>query len=198
MRRSDLLLGMGWAATVGLGVGLLVVPPARNGADLRREIASLKSELAVPTDGPEMIQRLQGDLETLKSFGKGRMTPIPPTSDIAGLMKSLSTTLAEIGLAQRDITTRAVREVDDTSSMPVSLTLEGPFAKVYAALGAIEALPRLVRIERLQLTQPDTEDGGFSRTGDVQAELSVEAFFNPKGGSSALTGGATAAAGVNP
>lgn len=179
MRRGDLWLSAGWLAVTGLTVGLLIVPAARSRTAEIAEVARLRAEYAKPFNGPEVVERLTGDLSTLKQFGEGRMTPIPEESDIAGLMGSLSAALSELKLDQRDITTRAAKNLDGASVMPVAVTLFGPFERVYDAIGRIEALPRLVRVGRLRVVADDANGSKRPRTGLVKAELTIDAFYRP-------------------
>lgn len=173
---------LGWVALASVGSLALVVPQAKALARVRQEVRSLESELAKPADGPEVLERLAADLTRLREFGKGRMTPIPEDSDVAGLMRLLSETLDELGLSQRDITTRPPKDYGDATSMPVTVVLNGPFTSIYDAVTRIEAMPRLVRIERLRITsdQPrhaDPKSAASDLTGKVRAEFSVDAFY---------------------
>ncbi len=179
MRRSDLWLGAGLLGMAGLAFGLFIMPAAKNRSAESVEVERLRAEYAKPFNGPEVVERLTGDLTTLKQFGEGRMTPIPEESDIAGLMGKLSSTLAELKLDQRDITTRVARSLDGASVMPVAVTLYGPFERVYEAIGRIEALPRLVRVGRLRITTDGASGADRSRSGLVKAELTIDAFYNP-------------------
>lgn len=179
MRRGDLWLGAGWLAMTGVVVGLVVLPAARSRTTEIAEVARLRAEYSKPFNGPEVVERLTSDLSTLKQFGEGRMTPIPEESDIAGLMGSLSATLSELKLDQRDITTRVAKSLEGASVMPVAVTLFGPFERVYEAIGRIEALPRLVRVGRLRITTDDASGGKRGRSGLVKAELTIDAFYRP-------------------
>ena len=188
MRRGDLFLCAGWVVVTGLTVGLLIVPAAKGRSAEIAEVARLRAEYSKPFNGPEVVERLRSDLSTLKQFGDGRMTPIPEESDIAGLMGSLSATLAELRLDQRDITTRVARSLDGASVMPVAVTLFGPFERVYDAIGRIEALPRLVRVGRLRITADDAMGGKRPRSGLVKAELTIDAFYRPTTVTDAMEG----------
>lgn len=179
MRRSDLWLAGAWVAMVGLGAGLVVAPAAKTRNDSINEIARLKAQHAQPFNGPETVERLSADLRSLTQFGEGRMTPIPQESDIAGLMGSLSGTLSSLNLEQRDITTRAARNLDGASVMPVAVTLHGPFERVYEAIDRIEGMPRLVRVGRLRVTTDGPESAQRARSGTVKAELTIDAFYRP-------------------
>lgn len=170
----------GWLLMVALGVGLLIAPSARKRMAIAAETRNLEQELSKPTDGPEVIERLTRDLSRLRALGEGRMTPIPASSDVAGLMQSLSGTLGELGLEKREVTTRPPKSFDDAMSMPVTIALSGPFPKVYEAVRSIEFLPRLVRVERLMVRHDAPPGEEISRDAVVRAELSIDAFFSPE------------------
>jgi Tfp pilus assembly protein PilO len=173
------MLAAGWAALVAVGGAVGVLPAARERARLSAEIESLRVELAKPTDGPEVVDRLTEDLNRLREFGRGRMTPIPRESDTAGLMGMLSATLTEAGIDRRDITTRSTKMHGDTASLPVTVSMNGRFPSVYRVLAEIESMPRLVRVERVRLRAQETKPGVPDRDGHLRAELSIEAFFRP-------------------
>jgi len=126
---------------------------------------------------------LRERLEMLREFGEGRTTPIPEQSDIAGLMSQVGGVMDASGLEQREITTQEPRALDDASALSISLRLEGPFDAIYEAVRGIEGLPRLVRVGRLRLEAVSERRGGPSRAGVVRADILVEAFFAPSGGS---------------
>jgi len=179
LRQSDILLGLGWCAIVGMTVGLFVMPSLQREQELKAEISELQSELAQPSSGPELIAQLEDSLETLRSFGDGRMTDIPEDSDIAGLMRSLTRILADYGLSQHDLTTRPEKTLRYASAKPVSISLSGPFQAIYQAVQRIESLPRLVRIERFRLSRPPFTRGTLDRSGVVDAEIWIDAFYAP-------------------
>jgi len=180
IRKSDVMLSCGWLVITGSVFGVVLLPSAKKEQALLSEIARLRADLTQPTSGPEMIARLSSDLEALKEFGRGRMTPIPKQSNIAGLMASISHILDELGLEQSDITTKPAKQLDFASAMPVSVTLEGSFQKIYLAISRIEQLPRLIRVDRLRVSVPQTPNLSVDRSGTVRAEISLSAFFAPR------------------
>jgi len=179
MRRADMALVGGLLAIVGAGAVFGVSPRLRERAWLGREIERLEVELARPTGGPEVVSRLEEDLDQLRRFGEGRMTPIPRDADMAGLMSALSAALAKEGIDRRDIVTRDARRMEGAWALPVSMSMESPFRRVYSALTGIESLPRLVRIERLKISRPRPDGrGSIDRSGVIRAEVAISAFFN--------------------
>lgn len=191
MNRTDVLLSFGLLAGIGLASALAIRPSLAARSALNSEIAQLEAELAAPGDGPEIVLKLSNDLESLRNFGAGRMTPIPAESDIAGLMSSLSDSLSALGLDERDITTRPPKQGPDATSLPVTITLTGPFLKVYDAVSAIEGLPRLVRVERmrLQIEQATGQARHRPREPLVRAEVLIDALHAPVASASATPEG---------
>lgn len=191
IRPTPTLFIIGWVSLVSVGVLVMIVPPAAARAKLGREVRSLDTELAKPADGPDVIDRLTNDLGRLRDFGKGRMTPIPTDSNVAGLMRMLGDTLTDLGLNQRDITTRPPKSFGDATSLPVTVVLNGPFTSIHEAVTRIESMPRLVRVERLRITSQSERAGGTTAPsaggteGVVRAEFSIDAFYSPDAPTSA-------------
>lgn len=180
-RRSNILLGAGWAAMAAVGIGLFIMPAARARRELSSRIDGLRDELAKPNAGPQAIEELSRDRASLMAFGSGRMTPIPAESDVAGLIESLTRTLSEAGLKDRDITTRSSRALEGVFALPVTVAVTGDFPKIFEALSRVESMPRLVRVERLRMLADDEQRAGKrAREPRVRAEMLIEVFYTPK------------------
>lgn len=170
---------------LAVGLGLFVVaalagawfPMIRARATLLDEARRLEQELAKPQDGPDRIARLRANMERLTALSRGRTAVIPASSDIAGLVQSISGTLDQLALSKREITTGAVRHLDGASALPVSITLDGSFQRVIKAIRSVEGLPRLVRVHRLRMesTPPGKQEDG--PTGLLHVELVIDAFY---------------------
>lgn len=193
--RQTALLGAGWLGLLAAGVGLAVVPTWRSLQRLRADIVELRSEASKPTDGPEVIRALEAELEALTLLGANRTTPIPNDSDVAGLMRDFSAMLDELGLTRRELTTGVPRQLDEASSMPMSMNLEGNFPQIYEAARYIESLPRLVRVQRFRVQSSTPGSGAVDRTAPVKAELLIDVFYQPR---VIESGSVRAAAGVTP
>ena len=161
--------GVGLALMVALVAGLLIAPGLRESSRLKREIGAFRDELTGPNSGPEVIERLGDELATLRALADSRLTPIPDESDVSGLIRVLSSMLDELGLDRREITTGDSRQLDEASSMPMTVRLEGPFPSVAEAIRRIESLPRLVRVQRLRVESDQPRSGEMDRSGEVRA-----------------------------
>lgn len=163
----------------GIGVSLAVTPKLRQHRKLAEEIASLEAELAQPIDEPGMIDQLNGELDQLRELGATRMTPIPALSDMAGLVRDVSSKLESLGLDRNELTTGQAQQLDEASSVPVSLHIKGRFPQVFEALAYIESLPRLVRITRLTISNPTAaREPGVHEV--IEADVLLDVFFAPR------------------
>lgn len=179
-RKSNVILCAGWVAMVAVGVGLFIVPAVRSRADLEMRIENLRIELAKPNAGPEAIEELSRDRASLMAFGAGRMTPIPSESDVGGLIESLTRTLSDEGLQDRDITTRPSKSLEGANALPVTVAVTGEFPRIFDTLARIESMPRLVRVERMRVQAEDQHAGARGRAPKVRAEMLIEVFYTPK------------------
>ena len=189
MRRAWTMPAVGLAlATLG-GVGGLLLPAWRGAHAMRAEIDRYEAELAEPQAGPEELARLRRERDDLMLLSDQRMTPIPPEADVAGLIRELSTMLDGLGLREREITTGASKALEEASSMPMTVTLTGPFPRVAEAVLRVETLPRLVRVQRLRLSTERVRGGNTDRSGVVRADVLLEVFFDPRDVLTAEAGG---------
>lgn len=179
----------GLVLVVALGVGVFIAPGYQRSSRLAHEIDRFQAELKKPNSGPEVIGKLTKQLETLRSLSDRRMTPIPQESDVAGLMTDLSAMLDSLGLTHREITTGDSRTLEEASSMPMTVTLEGPFPSIAEAVRRIESLPRLVRVQRLRVSSNQPRRGEFDRSGEVRADVLIEVFYAPQDVLASASGG---------
>ncbi len=180
MTQAQLIRVLGLVAMAGVALAAFVVPGYREASALSEEIGEYRAELGKPNSGPEVIGRLSQELETLRSLSDRRMTPIPESSDVAGLIRELSSMLDELGLHRREITTGESRTLEEASSMPMTVTLHGPFPAVAEAVRRIESLGRLVRVQRLRVSSEQPRRGEIDRSGAVRADLLIEVFYAPR------------------
>lgn len=180
LSRETWVLSAAWLGMVAAGTGLLALPSLQRTVEIEREVATLRVEAAKPSDGPEVIAGLTKELEALRSRGETRMTPIPEQSDIAGLMRELSAKLDELGLDKRELVQGTAKRLEEASLVPMSVLVEGPFPKIYGVARYLEGLPRLVRVQRLRISQLGSSRESVDRSGIVSAELMIDVFFEPR------------------
>lgn len=187
LMKSNLALGFGLTATILAGVALVVRPAYVAARNLDRDIESKREELARPGSGPEAIERLARDLAALKELGSERMTPIPSESGVATLVRQLSESFDALGLKDREVSTGASKQLEEAQCLPMTIAISGAFPAIFEALGRVESLDRLVRVQRLRVALEGKTRDGFDRSGRVRADVQLDVFFAPR-----QIGGATA------
>ncbi len=178
--KSNSGLGIGLGTLVLAGAGLVVRPAYLSAKALEGEIEAKRAELARPGSGPEAIERLARDLTALRELGSERMTPIPADSGVATLVRQLSESFDELGLKDREVSTGAAKQLDEASCLPMTIAITGGFPAIFEALGRVESLDRLVRVQRLRVALEGKVREGFDRSGRVRADLQLDVFFAPK------------------
>ncbi|MEM1424220.1 MAG: type 4a pilus biogenesis protein PilO [Planctomycetota bacterium] len=179
-RNTHLMLGSGLAFIAIAALVLLLVPSWRSTGDAADEIDQYERELASPSAGPEAIAELRSRLDLLIEIGDDRITPIPDEPDLAGLMRRMSEMFSTGGLAPPQLTTGVPQEDVGAIAMPMSISAQGGFLPLVDAIGAIESLPRLVRVRRVRLANDGSRGSGpVDRSGLVRADLQLDVFYAP-------------------
>jgi Tfp pilus assembly protein PilO len=171
---------IGLAVIVGVSSLAFVAPGIQKSRRLGKDIREFRAELKKPNSGPEVIGTLSKQLDTLRALSDRRMTPIPQQSNVAGLITDLSAMLDSLNLSHREITTGNSRTLEEASSMPMTVTLQGPFPSIAEAVRQIESLPRLVRVQRLRVSTDQPRRGEVDRSGEVRADVLIEVFYAPQ------------------
>ena len=180
---NNTLLGASLAAFVLGSVSFVIYPAWAQGRATELRIQSLTEELAKPVDGPEIIQALTDELETVRKQQGDRVRPIPEESDASGLIRGLSEHLDSLGIVDRTITTGQAKTLSHASLMPMTVMMRGDYSQVSQAIRYIETIDRLVRLQRVRIAAGSlSRSPDASRSGIVQAELLIDVFYAPRGG----------------
>lgn len=181
--RTKAVLSAGWLIVLGTGGRVLLWPAYARARDLDADIASKQATIARSTTGPEVIEKLAGQLVSLRALGDARMTPIAEEAGVAALVSGLSDSLDKLGLTDRELTTGAQHQLEEASVLPMSMIIRGDFPSIARALAQTEELPRLVRVQRLRLSLDNKNtlpNAPFDRSGRIKAEIALDVFFAPK------------------
>lgn len=193
--RMRLTLGLVGVALLGAGLG--VWPRMHAIRSLQAQEARLRQRAAASDDGDAKLGRLQQELDKAAALAAQRSKPIPAQSHVAELIRALTAELDRLGMSQREITTGTPVQLPDAASLPMNVSMAGRFPSVHEAIRWIEGLPRLVRLKRVEIHTPRSKGGRKDvhwTAPIVEAELLLDVFFAPVGGSSAPEGVSTAAA----
>ena len=174
-------LALGWVVLVILGVFVGVFPRLRALDRLDQEASSLSGQASRSDAGASKLAQLNERLARARATVQTRVRPIPHDADVAGLIRTLTTELDDLGMTEREITTGAPKDIGDAMSAPMSVRMTGPFLGVYQAVRWIETLPRLVRITRVTIKTPQRNPEELIQNAGrmVHAELLLNVYSDP-------------------
>jgi Tfp pilus assembly protein PilO len=152
-----------------------------------------RPQVARPGAAPRARGRSdRGELRRLRAA-------LPEREDVDGLLKEITRIAQQVDLAVR--TVKGDRPVAAGAAMevPLSLVLEGSFDALYDFLLALEALPRITRIQSMKVaaigSDPHAIAGrrGAPGSAGVRAELGLSVYFSaPRAAPSGADASATA------
>ncbi len=150
---------------------------------LATQIRHAKAQLNADQNNTTAIVALAQDVVELRRIVASSHRLVPREADLASLLKQLSTDLAQTvgtgtgrGALKQETQTRPVERYANYSRIPLSIRFEGDFPSTFAFLQRVEATPRLVRIDELEITSDPRE-----RDRQPEVRLQLSAFFTPQG-----------------
>lgn len=155
-----------------VGFGVLGYMPIRSGRQESKErIDVYKAQLASDLAGARQLPKLREEVAALQEALGGSQRDVPTQSELASLLRTLSSELDRQQVTDKEVQTRAIQSGADYNVLPVSLRFTGTFGAVYGFVRQIESMPRLIRIDRLELS--GTPDGA----GRLTARIELSTFF---------------------
>jgi Tfp pilus assembly protein PilO len=177
--KTNAMLAVGLVLVALLGAGVAIVPKLSAASVARAEIEGFEAELAEPNAGPEAIAMLEERIEIMSAIGEDRITPIPERADLADLMRRLSQMFESAGIEPPQLTTGVPEQEKGVMAMPMTIVASGGFTALAETIGRIEALPRLIRVQRVRLaTDASRGSGDIDRAAPVRADLLLDVFYD--------------------
>lgn len=169
-RDQVLLVAAILAVMVAFGV-FGYMPLRNNRQEAKERIDVYKAQLASDLAGAKQLPKLREEVEALRSALAGAQRDVPTQSELASLLRTLSSELDRQSVTDKEVQTRPIQEGTDYHVLPVSLRFTGTFGAVYGFVKQIESMPRLIRIDRLELVS--APDGA----GRLTARIELSTFF---------------------
>ena len=164
-----------WAGILAVATLVVMVvftlPEEGRLSRLRSSAAVLQSELM---DRSARLRSSEGgydETETVRrrlmSFGEA----IPNALNMGDFLAEIHGLAEATGLYDHRIVPQAVVDGEDVSWMPLDMNFKGGFEAVYAFLRNIEAQPRVVRVQRMELTTKEQS------STELEASLTLHIYF---------------------
>jgi Tfp pilus assembly protein PilO len=141
---------------------------------LRERIELARGQRAADGDKAAELSALSKAVIQMQSTMAQSPKTVPPQGELAALLRQLTSASASRGIAGQEVVTQPVIAGHDYSIMPLSLNMRAPFPAVFAYLDRVESLPRIIQINKLEMT------GNFAQPLEpLTVRIELSAFFSP-------------------
>jgi hypothetical protein len=184
----SVMIGLGGAAVLALGLFLLVLPQRHQAADLKGQIAD--TELQITQARQAAAPKLPQPIHVANLFKL--VKAMPDNADMPGILLQLNQTAHDSGIDFDAITPQAPVAGAVPVQVPISLEFTGNFYDLNDFLfrlrslvavrgGALQASGRLFSVDSIEFTQGS---GGFP---NISAKINVKAYVSGTGAAPAPT-----------
>lgn len=184
--RSQLLGTLLLGALVAMPVAAYVfvfAPRNEEIARARAEIRNKEARLASLRQLNSQIGDLGREIEDRQVELAKLNERLPDQEGLDSLLKEMTRIAQRTGVAVR--TVKGDRPVSAGAAMeiPLNLSIEGDFGGFYEFLLAVEALPRITRVQSMRITRLGSDPHRKSKPthaapGEIRAELTLAIYFN--------------------
>ena len=142
-------------------------------------------ELQQATANVQDVDKKIEELQKATSFFERKL---PQAHEMDRVLKQVWKMAEKNGLQTRTVKTLKFEQRNGYREQPINVTLSGDFTGFYEFLLKLEALPRLTRVSQMALTKITDRDG------EMQAQMTLSIFFDPKTDAEAKDASSAAAA----
>lgn len=170
-----IMIGTIVAITAAFTLGVWL-PESRKLAGYQERITQAQEELGPSFLEPALMGERVSEVEALKDELNSSARCVPNRAELASVLRSLTEAVESQGATDQSFQTRETKQYKHYSELPLSLEFEDTFAAAYGVLQQIESLPRLVRVDAINLRVMDRDDAQQSAPV-MQASLRLSSFY---------------------
>lgn len=170
-----IMIGSIAAITAAFTLGVWL-PESRKHAGYQERITQAQEELGPSFFEPALMDERVSEVEALKDELNSSARYVPNRSELASVLRSLTEAVESQGVSDQSFQTRETKRHKHYSELPLSLEFEDTFKASYGVLRQIESLPRLVRVDAVNLRVLD-RDGPEQSAPVMQASLRLSSFY---------------------
>lgn len=152
------------------GVGLWL-PAHRERAKLQTRIDQARQQLEAQRANADEVARLHQQVVQLSQAVSRQPHQVPEQEDLDQVLRHLTRALQSSNVREPDLTTRDTRHFAHYSIIPIEVEFQGSFRDAFGVLERIESMPRLIRVDRLEL-----EGQERNTAGPLSVSLQLSAF----------------------
>ena len=178
-RNQWIVFGIIAAMTLAFVLGVWM-PESRSIRQSRERIRNAEVSLGPNFNQPTALAERQRSVDLLRDQLAASDRHVPQGPEIAKLLLSLAEATQASGVVDPQTQTSESRHHLLFSEMPVEIEAGGDFASIYRLLSSVESMPRLVRVDALNLRRARRVVGdAASDTPTMRMSMRVNSFYTP-------------------
>lgn len=175
----DLMIVSGLIGVMSAGFLLGVwLPENRKVTGFQERIAAAEEKLGPNFNQPAALASQREQVDELRDQVDASDRHIPANPELAELLRSLTEAVKAQRIGDQEFQTQANRDHRHYSEVPVELELRGRFEAAYDVLEQIETMPRLIRVDAMNLRLID--DGHAMREPRMHAAFRLSGFYTER------------------
>ena len=148
-------------------------PDAGAAAQMHRDARTFCDTVNERTQRLQKVGDTRRELATLDGALAAFDAAIPPDQQIGAFLEKLDQIARESGLSDKSVKPADPVIGAQVACLPIDVNVTGRFAAMYEFLQRVESLPRVARIQRLELS-------GADEAGDeLVASMTMHVYFRP-------------------
>jgi len=139
----------------------------------QQRIDRYEGELGITPEASARLAKVYEEVVALRAEVNGAQKRVPEADEIAEVIRGVTKAMELHAANQPVLTTGPTEHFATHSLIPIQIKFEADFMNAYRVLESLRSLPRLIRIERMELSREDNDLGE-----PIPVELDIAAFFS--------------------
>ncbi|MEM1109402.1 MAG: type 4a pilus biogenesis protein PilO [Planctomycetota bacterium] len=154
----------------------VLLPELRKISEYEERIVLAQEELGPSFLEPTVMDQKLNEVEELKEELNTSTRYVPDRPELASVLRSLTEVVESQGISDQRLQVRETKRHKHYAELPLSLEFEDTFSSTFGVLKQIESLPRLVRLEAMNLRVVERDPSSASAPR-MQASLRLSSFY---------------------
>lgn len=169
--KAQWILGGVMIAMVAYFVLFSYLPQSSRLKSLSAGIQSKQRELSASQSRANTLPTVKVDLDKLRLSVDNYDKKLPRQAALGEFLKNITQLSAQASLRNLSVQPGLPRRLDRVSELPISMHFEGDALSVFAFLRQTEQMPRITRVQNVELHTLDP------RLGTVEVQLAINIYF---------------------
>jgi len=146
------------------------MPARKSRAAAATRVAAADAELAALRAGDASVEAWQKRVDGLRAEVETTAHRVPQGHELAPLLRGLSRSLSDRAVAAEQLVTDEIESYAEYDVIPIHMEFQTGFPVLWEVVRELEHMPRLIRVDRLEIEAVEVDDkprrGGDDVAGD--------------------------------